>query len=70
MKALRTISLLYHLGADLDKQTPFQKMVEAYHSGFSTELANEQWKSVQQIWEGKALSGVDGIGFKRIPTKC
>lgn len=38
--------------------------VEAYYSGYSTELAREHWKCVQLIWEGTGLNGAQGIGFK------
>lgn len=51
------------LGRRPGQNTTLPENVEAYHSGYSTELAKEQWKSVQQIWEGTALDGTPGIGF-------
>jgi uncharacterized protein len=37
--------------------------VEAYYSGISTELALAHWNSTYQIWEGKGVNGIDGLGF-------
>jgi uncharacterized protein len=52
------------LGRRPGQQNPLPQNVEAYYSGFSTELAMEHWKSVRYIWEGRGWNETDGIGFK------
>ncbi|MES2560716.1 MAG: imelysin family protein [Bacteroidota bacterium] len=52
------------LGRRPGQTTVLPENVEAYHSGYSTDLAKEQWNCMQQIWEGIALDGTNGTGFK------
>jgi len=52
------------LGRRPGQTTTLPKNVEAYYSGYSTELAREHWRCAQLIWEGTGLDGKQGIGFK------
>jgi predicted lipoprotein len=56
----------YKLGVPLGKQsmgTPFPAKVEAYYNGISSELALLQIKSIENIYLGKSIQGVDGQGL-------
>jgi predicted lipoprotein len=52
------------LGKRPGQTTVLPKSVEAYYSGYSTQLAREHWRCVQLIWEGTNLNGKSGVGFK------
>ncbi|MCG9880433.1 MAG: imelysin family protein [Bacteroidia bacterium] len=52
------------LGRRPGQTTTLPANVEAYYSGYSTELAKEHWRCVQLIWNGTGLKGEQGIGFK------
>lgn len=51
------------LGRMSGQTTTSPEKVEAFYSGYSTELAKAHWNSAYEVWEGKGLNGVDGIGF-------
>lgn len=40
------------------------KLVEAYYSGISIELIKENLKYIEQLWNGIANNGTQGVGFK------
>lgn len=40
------------------------ELVEAYYSGQTLALLHEHFTAIENIWNGRAKSGVDGIGFK------
>jgi uncharacterized protein len=63
-ESLKNYKLGIPLGRRPGQTAPIPENVEAYYSGYSTILAKEHWKSIQNIWEGRALNGTDGIGFK------
>jgi hypothetical protein len=57
------------LGLRPGQTVSLPKNVEAYYSGYSSELAKENWKSIADIWNGKGINGIDGIGFKEYLEK-
>ncbi len=52
------------LGLRPGQTSPLPQNVEAYYSGISLQLAKAHWQQIKNIWEGRGLNGVDGIGFK------
>ncbi len=63
-ESLKNYKLGIPLGRRPGQTAPIPENVEAYYSGYSAVLAKEHWQSIQNIWEGKALNGTVGIGFK------
>jgi predicted lipoprotein len=43
---------------------PEPTRVEAYYSGLSVEMIKINLQAVEDIWYGKSVAGVDGVGFK------
>lgn len=62
-EVLKNYKFSLPLGRMMGQTAPAPEKVEAYYSGYSSELAKDHWSSTKDIWEGKGLNGIDGIGF-------
>ncbi len=51
------------LGRRPGQTSPLPEQVEAYYSGYSTQLAKLHWLSIKQIYQGQTQAGIDGLGF-------
>ncbi|MCS7003731.1 MAG: imelysin family protein [Cytophagales bacterium] len=52
------------MGAGLNIGSLRPELVEARFSGFSHELVLEHTKTIERLWYGKDLNGVDGLGYE------
>jgi predicted lipoprotein len=63
-EALKNFKFGIPLGKRPGQTSALPNNVEAFYSGYSSELAKEHWKSIQAIWYGNGLNNEQGVGFK------
>jgi predicted lipoprotein len=63
-EAIKNYKFGIPLGRMSGQTAAYPDKVEAYYSGISSDLANHHWKCIKNIWEGRGLNGVNGVGFQ------
>ncbi len=63
-EALKNFKVGLPLGKRPGQTQTEPQLVEAYYSGKSLQMIENQFIAIQNIWYGKAKGGTDGIGFR------
>jgi uncharacterized protein len=63
-EAIKNFKVALPLGLRPGQTQTEPQLVEAYYSGKSVTMAKLHLTAIENIWEGKSRSGVDGVGFK------
>ncbi len=63
-EAIKNFKVALPLGLRPGQTHTEPQLVEAYYSGRSVRMATLHLTAIENIWEGRSRSGVDGVGFK------
>lgn len=68
-EAIKNFKVALPLGLRAGQTGPEPSRVEALYSGTSAEMLKLHYQAIENIWNGKAKDGADGIGFKEYLEK-